>query len=452
MGERTLRTSEEIELVRAAVPLEVVGRSARTRPYDRLLDAIGDARFVLLGEATHGSREFYRERAIISQRLIEEKGFDAVAVEADWPDAQRVHRFIRGHGRDRSPEDALGSFQRFPRWMWRNLDVRDFVGWLARHAPQVGFYGLDLYSLHASIEIVLHALEILDPAIAMRARERYSCFDHFGTDTTTYARAASLGVDPTCEHAVEQQLREVRELMLASKANGGLEEEDELFDIEMNAWLVKSAEAYYRNMLQGSVVTWNLRDRHMADTLAAIAQHLDHRLCRPCKIVVWEHNSHLGDARATQMGEEGEVNVGQLLRERYGSDAFIVGFTTYDGTVIAASEWGKAPLRLAVRPALANSHELLLHSVVEKLGVGSALFLPNERGHLPEALCNERLERAIGVVYRPQTESSSHWFRARLGSQFDALIHIDRTTAVEPLEKRETRESVDAPETYPFAL
>jgi erythromycin esterase-like protein len=441
------RTAEEDELIRAAVPLDDTGHA-----YDRLLEKIGDARFVLLGEATHGTHEFYRERAIITERLIAKKGFDAVVVEADWPDAMRVHRFIQGRGADQTPEDALQSFQRFPRWMWRNRDVRDFVGWLGANAPRVAFYGLDLYGLHASISAVLGWLDDVDPVAAERARDRYACFEHFGVDTESYALAAGLGLAPSCERQVTQQLVELRELLREHAMREG-DRDDVCFEVEMNARLVRAAEEYYRSMARGSVVTWNLRDRHMADTLAAIVQHLDRKLGRPCKIVVWEHNSHLGDARATEMGEEGEINVGQLVRERYGRDVFIVGFTTYDGMVTAAVDWGAKPLRIAVRPAIPNSHELMMHFFVESIGVENVIVLPDaKRRRLPGALRVERLERAIGVVYRPQTERVSHWFRARLADQFDALVHLDRTTAVEPLERKETRESEDLPETYPSAL
>lgn len=450
------RTAEEIELAGAAVPLDGSGRA-----YDRLLEKIGDARFVLLGEATHGTHEFYRERATITERLILQKGFDAVAVEADWPDTQRVHGFIQGRGSDQCAEDALRAFQRFPKWMWRNRDVSDFVGWLRMNAPHVGFYGLDLYSLHASIAVVLGYLQRVDVAAAERARARYSCFEHYGIDLDTYAYGAGLGLTPSCEDAVTQQLIELRELTLAhpAEANEPNAEKTEEgrrggelpFAVEMNARLVKAAEEYYRSMLRGATATWNLRDRHMADTLSVIAQHLDRELGRPCKIVVWEHNSHLGDARATELGAQGELNVGQIMRERYGRDTFIVGFTTYDGMVTAAPDWGAKPVRIAIRPAIANSHELLLHFFVESIGVENVVLLPDEDRRLPDALRAERLERAIGVVYRPQTERISHWFYARLADQFDAVIHIDRTSPVEPLEQKETRESEDLPDTYPFA-
>ena len=442
-----MRIGDEVELARAAVPLDGTARA-----YDRLLEKIGDARFVLLGEASHGTHEFYRERARITQRLIEEKGFDAVALEADWPDAHRVHRFIRGTSDDRTPEAALAAFERFPQWMWRNHDVRDFIAWLKREAPHVGFYGLDLYSLHASIEVVIACLEKVDAEAARRARERYSCFEHFGTSTDTYAHAAGLGLSPGCQEQVAQQLVEMQQRVTEEMRRASPDGDGILFQAEMNARLVKSAEAYYRSMMGGSVVTWNLRDRHMADTLDEVAAHLERRLGRPAKVVVWEHNSHVGDARATELGESGELNVGQLVRERHGHAAFIVGLTTYDGTVTAAPDWGANANRVAVRPALPNSHELCLHELAFGIGVSDLVVLPGPDRRMPEVLGKERLERAIGVVYRPHTERVSHWFWARLADQFDAVIHLDRTSAVEPLLEREPRAAEDVPETYPFAV
>ncbi len=449
-AERTLqlaftvnRHAAEAQLIRAMVPLDPAGYA-----YDRLLERIGDARFVLLGEATHGTHEFYRERAILTERLIMEKGFDAVCVEADWPDASRLHRFIRGEETlDQSAEDALHGFRRFPKWMWRNRDVAELITWLRMHAPHIGFYGLDLYGLHGSIDAVLEWLDEADPRVARRARQRYACFDEYGIDTESFVLGTRLPV--RCEADVKEQLRETRELL---HRNASEFDEERRFDVEMNASLISAAEEYYRSMSLGATVTWNLRDRQMVETISAVLRHIERVHGRPGKIVVWEHNSHLGDARATEMASEGEINVGQLLRERYGSEAFSVGFTTYDGMVTAAPDWGAKAARIAVRPAIPNSHELLLHFASESIGVDSVVVLPDERRQLPELLRAERLERAIGVVYRPQTERISHWFRARLADQFDAIIHIDRTSAVEPLERMETREGEDLPETYPFAF
>ncbi|MDB5213632.1 MAG: hypothetical protein JWO86_1559 [Myxococcaceae bacterium] len=426
--------------------------------HDVLLDRIGDARFVLLGEATHGSHELYAERARITKRLIEEKGFDAIAIEADWPDVHRLNRWVKGTSSDRDANAALSSFKRFPTWMWRNKEMIDFARWLRAHNDvratstaarrKVDIYGMDLYSLYASMEAVLAYLDRVDPPAAKRARERYACFGHYGKDSTAYAYSAGLGLGTACEKEVAQQLQEMRERALAHARNDGGSAGDELFHIEQNARLVKNAEEYYRSMFRGAVVTWNLRDRHMTDTIGAIVQHLDHELHRPSKICVWAHNSHLGDARATEMGRDGELNVGQLVRERYGRDAFLVGFTTYEGQVSAASEWDGPVERKNLRPALEGSCEALFHG----LAMPAFTVLPDEEGHLPEVLRRERLQRAVGVVYRPETERQSHWFRAHVADQFDAVIHVDRTNAVEPLERSARWHGPDAPDTFPFAV
>jgi erythromycin esterase-like protein len=414
-----------------------------TNEYGPLLEAIGDSRFVLLGEPTHGTHEVYLDRARITQRLIVERGFDAVVVEADWPDTRRVDDYVKGRSRDVDANGALLGFAgRFPTWMWRNQDVLQFVEWMRLAAPHASFYGMDLFSMYASVDAVLRYLESVDWAAAARARERYDCFRRFGADTSRYARHAGLGVGEDCERQAVEQLKEMRERALARL------EDESIFSAEQNARLVCNAETYYRNMFAGSIATWNLRDRHMADTIGAVVQHLDHRLGRACKLVVWAHNSHLGDARATEMGESGELNVGQLMRERHGRDAFLVGFTTYDGTVTASSSWDQPPKLQRVRPAIDGSFEALFHET----GVPRFVLLPDADGRLPSELRHPRLERAIGVVYRPQTERASHWFDARLADQFDAVVHLDRTSAVEPLEKSAGWTGGEAPETYPFAV
>ena len=417
--------------------------------YDPLLDLIGDARFVLLGEASHGTHDFYRERVQITKRLILERGFTAVAVEADWPHALRVHRYVQGGGDDADAVEALGGFRRFPTWMWRNADVLDFVGWLrgqndARSsAHKVGFFGLDLYSLHDSMAAVLAYLENVDPAAARRARHRYACFDHFGEDTQAYGYATGFGLSRSCEQEVVSQLVELRQ----RRARALAPDADGWFYAEQNARLVRNAEEYYRTMFLGRVSSWNLRDRHMMETLDALDAHLG-RDGRPPKIVVWEHNSHLGDARATDMGHLGELNVGQLVRERHGRDAALVGFTTYAGTVTAASDWDAPAERKRVRPALAGSYEALLHEV------GIPRFLVPLRTSAPAAnmLRTPRLERAIGVVYKPETELQSHYFHATMPEQFDAVLHFDESRAVEPLERSSDWETGEAPETYPTGM
>ena len=435
-----------------AVREHALNLTGSPQDYDSLLNLIGDAHFVLIGEASHGTHDFYHTRALITQRLIAEKGFSAVAAEADWPDAARINRFVQGRPGDAHAVEALGSFKRFPGWMWRNTDVVEFVAWLREHndllpegARKPGFYGLDLYSLHTSARAVLDFLDKVDPEGARRARYRYSCFEHFGEDTQAYGYATSFGLSKSCEDEVISQLVELQKRAGELASRDGKVDPDAFFMAEQNARLVKNAERYYRAMFQSRDESWNLRDQHMVETLNALVQHLGGA---SAKIVVWAHNSHLGDARATQMGASGELNVGQLVREQHGNDAVLVGFTTYTGTVTAASNWDGPAERKRVRPALDDSYEALFH------GTGSPAFLLNLRGAnwLSGVLNQPRLERAIGVIYLPQSERMSHYFGARLADQFDAVIHLDQTRAVEPLERTSQWEAGELPETYPFAV
>ena len=426
------------------------------RDFDPLMALIDGARFVLIGEATHGTHEFYRARAQITKRLIREKGFDAVAVEADWPDAYRVNRYVYGLPDDADAVESLDGFRRFPTWMWRNADVLDFVGWLREHnderpenARKVGFYGLDLYSLYASMQAVVAYLEHSDPEAARRARYRYSCFDQFHEDPQAYGYAASFGMSHSCEEGAVQELVEMQKRAADYHQHGyGHRLDDDLFYAEQNARVVKSAEEYYRAMFGSRMSSWNLRDRHMFQTLEALAAHVSGRNGREAKIVVWEHNSHLGDARATEAGEEGELNVGQLAREGYGKDAVLIGFSTYRGTVTAASDWDAPAERKIVRAGLPGSYEALFH------GVNVPRFLLPLRDLPPalEELYATRLQRAIGVVYRPESERLSHYFYTRLPDQFDVILHFDETRAVEPLERTAHWETGAAAETYPSGL
>src|SRR6266550_2599125 len=292
--------------------------------------------------------------AEVTKRLIVEKGFSAVAVEADWPDAYRVNRYVRGESDDRDANAALSGFERFPTWMWRNTVVLEFVEWLrdvnsARATnDRTGFYGMDLYSLFNSMEAVVQYLDRVDPEAARRARYRYSCFEHFGEDSQAYGYAASFDLSRSCEDEAVRQLVEMqRQGMGYLNRTGG----DDFFDAEQNARLVKNAEEYYRSMFRGRQSSWNLRDTHMTETIEALISYL-RRHGRAAKIVVWAHNSHLGDARATEMGARGELNVGQLVRQKYGNTALLVGFTTYAGTVTAATDWDEPGERKRVRPAL----------------------------------------------------------------------------------------------------
>ncbi len=423
--------------------------------YDPLIKLADHAHLVLIGEASHGTHEFYRERAQITKRLITEKGFNAVAVEADWPDAYRVNRYVRGAGSDADAVDALAGFKRFPAWMWRNADVLDFVGWLRAHnddlpasAPKVGFYGLDLYSLHASIEAVLDYLYRIDPEAAERARNRYACFDHFGKNEQAYGYATTIGIAESCEDEVVNQLIELRRRAAEYARRDGRVAADDYFYATQNARLVVNAEKYYRSMFHGRVSSWNLRDEHMVDTLDSLLSFLTADLNQPEKVVVWEHNSHLGDARATQMGEEGEWNVGQLVRERHGADAVLIGLTTHHGTVTAASSWDAPAERKRVRPALDNSYEALFHDV----DLPRFLLTFRNADQATAALRERLLERAIGVIYRPETERASHYFRASLAKQFDAVVHFDETRAVEPLERTVEWETGEVPETFPTGI
>ena len=437
-------------LRRQARPLE------QGEDFDYLLDCIGDASIVLLGEATHGTREFYRLRAEISRRLIVDRGFDAVVVEADWPDALRVSRYVQHGGDDMSAEGALGGFKRFPQWMWRNHEIVDLVNWLRLHnghvaspARRVGFYGLDLYSLAQSMHAVIAYLERVDPPAAELARQRYACIDHMAEDPQRYGYATTFGMKEDCEREVVRQLTELTRQANAHLQGGSGQVPDELFYAQQNARVARNAETYYRSMFQSRDESWNVRDSHMAETLEALREHITQRTGRPAKVVVWAHNSHLGDARATEMGGHGQLNLGQLVRQRYRpKDTFLLGFTTHAGTVTAATDWdGVAELKHVV-PSRPDSIERLLHDV------GLPRFLLPIRGQdSPLArLPARRLERAIGVIYRPDTERHSHYFEADVARQFDAVVHVDRSTALQPLERSALWPQDEVPETYPSGL
>ncbi|HYO10858.1 MAG TPA: erythromycin esterase family protein [Tepidisphaeraceae bacterium] len=422
-----------------------------------LLDMIGDARVVMIGEASHGTHEFYHYRAELTKRLIADRGFCAVCAEADWPDAWRVNRFVRNFADDGSAAEALGGFKRFPQWMWRNAVVLDFVNWLrARNErvegtqPKAGFYGIDLYSLNQSIRAVLEYLDKIDHAAATRARYRYSCFGDFGEDPQAYGYAASFDLDRQCQDQVLAQLKEMQQKAFAYTNRDGRTADDEHFYAEQNARLVASAERYYRTMFEGSVPSWNLRDEHMADTIDALVRYMDeHCTGGKTKVVVWAHNSHLGDSRATEMSERGEWNVGQLVRPRWGGQACNIGFSTYAGTVTAANDWDGPAETMRVRPGMKGSWEETFHDV------GAANFLLRTRdaqGSLLDALRSPRLERAIGVIYRPRSERLSHYFDARVGEQFDAMIHLDETTALIPMDRDAEASPRAMEETYPSGL
>ena len=426
-----------------AIHAEAVRLDGENHDYDPVLEDIGERSFVLLGEATHGTQEFYRMRADLTLRLIEEKGFDAVAVEADWPDAYRLNLFARGEGTDGAAQDAFQDFQRFPRWMWRNEEVLDFIERLRAlnldraRERRVGFYGLDMYSLYRSAEAVVDYLSSVDEEQAMLALRQYAALDHV-RDPQRYGYEAALGLRPDCRDAVRERLLQLWRHAPDYLARDGRRAADAYFFAERNAYVVASAESYYRAMFGSRAESWNLRDSHMVNTLFALQRYLC-GLGGAGKIVVWAHNSHLGDARATEMSQAGECNVGQLVREQAGQEhAWLVGFTTYTGTVTAAWEWDGEAERRQVRIAMPESYEALFH----RSGL-DRFYLPMNH-EAAKVLSEPRLERAIGVLYRTDTEYQSHYFTASLARQFNAVFHLDETSAVEPMDVAEAPMQVDS--------
>ena len=422
--------------------------------FDPLLERCAGARIVLLGEATHGTHEFYSTRARITARLFAELGFHALALEADWPDTWHLNRFVKGLDGPATASDALSGFRRFPQWMWRNSDMLDFAGWLHDHNSSItgpssrrGIYGLDIYSLNESMKAVVDYLTHIDPAAAHDCMQRYACFDHFGGDARRYGLMAGTGISAGCERQVVGALAELRRSRASYLALDGEAAEEDFFQAQQNATVVANAEKYYRTMLRGDVESWNLRDRHMMDTLLALMDHLD-RLHDKSRIVIWAHNSHIGNANATEMAQRGELNIGQLCRERFGDEVVAVGFTTYSGTVTAASEWDGPAEHREMRPALPRSYEAIFHH-----SEIPAFYLDfREHPAVADMLRGPMLERAIGVVYKPETERRSHYFSASMSEQFDAVFHIDTTRAVEPLESSVLCTAGEVEETFPTGL
>ncbi|MEY2851436.1 MAG: hypothetical protein RL549_135 [Verrucomicrobiota bacterium] len=433
---------------------DVVPLNRDPSAWDALLQRTKKCPVVLLGEATHGTHEFYKLRAEITRRLIEEQGFNAVAIEADWPDAYQVNRYVRAMDGANSVLESLAGFRRFPHWMWRNRDMVEFLDWLRKHNTSksrsdrpAGFYGLDLYSLHDSIDAVLNYLAKVDPAAARRMVRWYGCFETFGGNPRTYGYQTGMGLAPSCEKEVVRALQDLRiRKEFYMLRNGGASAE-EYFCAEQNAVVVRDAEKYYRTMLRADVSSWNIRDQHMMDTLLSLMRHLNQMEGR-AKVVVWAHNSHLGNAEATQMHERGEFNLGQLVRNHFGDQSYLVGFTTYEGTVTASSDWDGPAERKRIRPALETSYECLFHEV----GVPRFWLEFSKDKQMRDLMRFPRLERAIGVVYQPESERRSHYQFARLADQFDAVVHVDRTRAVEPLEKTVYWEHGEVDETYPTGL
>ncbi len=407
-----------------------------------LLERIGDARVVLLGEATHGTSEFYRMRERISRALIEHKGFTFIAIEGDWPDAARIDHYVRHFAVKPSEWQA---FARFPVWMWRNREVRSFVDWLRTHnagikaGNRVAFHGLDLYSLYTSIRSVLDYLDRVDPKAAQVARERYGCLTPWQFDPAVYGQATLTGQYQTCEREVTAMLQDLMQKRRAYAEHDG----ERFLDAVQNARLVANAEQYYRTMYYGSRSSWNLRDSHMFETLTQLLSFHGER----SKAIVWAHNSHVGDSAATEMSARHEYNIGHLCRRDFGDASYAIGFGTNSGTVAAASNWDEPMQIKSIRPALEGSYERLCHET------GNPQFLLPLRGVWPTTpaagLLQPRLERAIGVIYRPETELQSHYFEAVLPRQFDEYIWFDETRAISPLHSEELE---DMPDTYPFGL
>jgi erythromycin esterase-like protein len=459
-----------------------------------ILSAVGDAEVVMIGEATHGTEEFYHLRAEITKRLIEEKGFAFVAVEGDWPDVYRVNRYAqlgRVREEDASAAEALGDFERFPTWMWRNQVMLNFVEWLRDYntripepEKRVGVYGLDLYSMYKSAHEVIHYLDEIDPNAAKVARRRYGTLDQFKDEPHDYAAAVMLGITPSCESQVIQMLVDICRKGPEYLQHRGMVSGEEHFYAEENAVVVKDAEEYYRKAYAGGAVTWNLRDRHMHNTLKEILEHYNTKRgwTKP-KAVVWAHNSHLGDARATSVSQSGEFNIGQLVRQTFGlSKSFNIGFSTYHGTVRAATKWGRPGQVMEINEARPESYEHLFHTAAmqargaefkkekeegkekkqkdkskaegeeeeeeeeEEMELekemdfavilrSNAEEVPVDR-NLVKLLSESRLERAIGVQYvkDPRKEIHAHYFDAVLPKQFDVVIHIDRTNALRALD------------------
>jgi erythromycin esterase-like protein len=447
-----MKDRDALDAVRqAAQCFPAPSNGARVFPPDvlpLLLDLIGDARLVLIGEATHGTDEFYSLRAELTKALIRSKQFNLVSAEADWPDAYRVNRWVRHMSEELDAPAALGDFVHFPRWIWRNTAVVDFVEWLRRYnarrmsSDRIGFYGLDRYSRHTSIDAVLKYLGKIEPEAAARARHRYSWFEHFGTDPHSFGYTANVGLSRSCEDDVVAQLVELLNPTAEDARRDGHVAADEYFFAEQNARLVRNAEMYYRAMFAGQVESWNLRDTHMMETLDALMASTTRR-SGYARGIVWAHNSHLGDARAAQMSAWGALNLGQLARERHGDRVFLIGFTTHTGTVTAAREWDEPAERRRVNPSMAGSYERLFHDTdLERFVLATSAAR--------DAL-GARLERAISVIYKPETERASHYFHARIAEQFDAVIHIDTTAALTPLE-RWSHDNADLPETHPTGV
>ncbi len=436
--------------------------SGDLQDYDEIIRAAKNRKIVLIGEASHGTKEFYKARAEITERLISENHFDAVAVEADWPDAYRINRYVSLQSDDENADQALSDFERFPTWMWRNEEVENFVHWLYEYNHEfrhpeankkdmkwpVGFYGLDLYSLNSSIHRVIEYLDKVDPMEGRRARMRYGCLYHFMDNPEAYGKATQTELADNCEADIVRQLVTLRENAYAYLKLNGFTAEDEYFCAQQNAALVKNAEEYYRSLYRGHQNSWNLRDKHMFETLEDLREHLSNRLGREARIVVWAHNSHIGNAGATEMRDRGEFNIGQLMKEYYLEESLLIGFSTCRGTVTAAPNWDEPEEFKKINDPWPGSYEEIFHHVGHK----NFMIDLREQNEATDLLREPRLQRAIGVVYRPESERQSHYFLSCLPQQFDFLIHYDETHAVKPLKTNLYPHKGEMDETYPSGL
>jgi erythromycin esterase-like protein len=426
-----VRSADLIEIIRA----RRWALAGKRNKYRSFVEALGEAYVVVLGEASHGTHEFYRWRADITQKLIAEHGFTAVAVEADWADAYRVNRFVRGESDDKDSIQSLSGFERFPSWMWRNADVALFVEWLRNYnhsrpvGEHAGFYGLDLYSLNSSMRQVLKCLDPVDPEAAFRVRARHACFDRSSGEASRHSYAATATLSSAIQNDLVTQLTERLRRAPEQLRKEGVLLVDECFFEEENPALMAQAEEYYSTLFLGRVDAWNMRETHLAATLTNLIEFLGRTRPNP-RVVVWAHNTHAGDSRATEMGGHQELSLGQFARDRFGSAATLVGFTTHTGLVTAASVWGGPSQRHDVVPSIAGSYERLFHET--ELGDFIAPFKLD--AELSAALISGRLERGIGAVYTPESERKSHYFHARLPDQFDFVVHLNETSAVQPLD------------------
>jgi len=414
-------------LNKEAIPCELENKQL----YEALSNMIGDARIVLMGEATHGTDEFYQARMNLSLYLIQQCGFHAIAIEGDWTSVFSANCYIQGKENFASAEKALAQFKRFPEWMWRNKLMVEFLNTLRQYNTslsetlKIALYGLDLYCLNESLDAVINYLKTHYPEEAEKAMQRYACFDHVKVDPQAYSYLVEHHVKASCIEEVKAQLMDMQHLAYQNIMRES-DEFDQAFYAIQNARVVKNAENYYRALFEPHHLTWNIRDQHMADTLQNIIAHLESKIKKPAKVIVWAHNSHVGDARATEMSERNEINLGQLVRERFNTSTYSLGFSTAVGTVTAASDWGSSAMAKSINTPIAGSYEALFHQAEVK----NFILDLRKKNHLTHLLNSPQLQRAIGVIYRPEMERMSHYFFSHLPYQFDALMHIDNTHAL----------------------